>query len=110
MSCFAGHGMLYEGKQVLLTNEFDPKKGFYKKINVEACVRDLTASHPNLYWIAIFACCRELYDPQKHSGGISFEDALSLGKGKKVKTLMIGGNQVERNDSEEEENKGDGRG
>ena len=32
LSCFAGHGMLYEGKQVLLTNEFNPKKGFYNVI------------------------------------------------------------------------------
>ena len=30
LSCFAGHGMLKNGKQILLTNEFDSNRGFYK--------------------------------------------------------------------------------
>lgn len=30
LSCFAGHGMIKDGKQIVLTNEFD--KGFYKSI------------------------------------------------------------------------------
>ena len=40
LSCFAGHGMLKEGKQVVLTNEFE--KGFYKVLNVEADIRAQT--------------------------------------------------------------------
>ena len=47
LSCFAGHGMLYEGKQVLLTNEYDSKKGFYKRINVEEGIRALIIDKDN---------------------------------------------------------------
>ena len=74
LSCFAGRGLLKEGKQIVLTNEFD--KGFYKYINVESDVRALTKK-PNLYWIVIFACGRELYNQTQHTGGISLEEALA---------------------------------
>ena len=30
LSCFASHGMIFSGRQVILVNEFDSKKGFYK--------------------------------------------------------------------------------
>ena len=35
---------------------------------VESMVRDKAKSNPNSYWIAIFACCREIHSTVKHSG------------------------------------------
>ena len=66
--------MLKEGKQIVLTNEFE--KGFYRSLNIEADVR-IQTKKPNLYWVVVFACCRELYTPTKHCGGISLEEALA---------------------------------
>ena len=74
--------MIKDGKQAVLTNEF--AKGFYKFLNVEADVRAQT-KRPNLYWIVVFACCRELYNPvSKHKGGISLEEARAHDDKKKV--------------------------
>ena len=30
LSCYASHGMIMDGRQFILVNEFDSKKGFYK--------------------------------------------------------------------------------
>ena len=61
---FAGHGILKDGMQHLVLNEFDEQTGFYKLFNAEDYVRRLsTAFCLNSYFICLFACCRELYDP-----------------------------------------------
>ena len=36
---FAGHGVLFEGSQAILLNEFDKRSGFYKMKKVEAKLR-----------------------------------------------------------------------
>ena len=36
---FAGHGMINDGRQVLLVNEFDKSKTFYKLIGAEENIR-----------------------------------------------------------------------
>ena len=104
--------MVLDGKQILLTNEFDKRKGFYKVIHVEGGIRALTVNHPNLYWIVVFACCRELFKPKTHCGGISFEDALAMGRKDLVDKLIIDGEVEELKDPDEVEPKEqqDGRG
>ena len=39
LSCFASHGMIFSGRQVILLNEFDSAKGFYKIFGVEEIIR-----------------------------------------------------------------------
>ena len=60
--------MQVSGKQVVLLNEFEPNRGFYKWWGVEEDVRTLAELFPNSYQIAIFACCRQIYDPTRDSG------------------------------------------
>ena len=60
---FAGHGLLVEGQQILIYNEFDPKERFYKLLRAEAKLRAYAEIYPNSYIISIFACCRQMYDP-----------------------------------------------
>ena len=55
---FAGHGIIKEGQQVLLYNEFDPETGFYKLFRAEQKMRGWALIYPNLFVIGIFACCR----------------------------------------------------
>ena len=58
MFLFAGHGMIKEGAQVLLYNEFDKKSGFYKMFKAEEIIRNMAAEFDNSYLMGIFACCR----------------------------------------------------
>ena len=55
---FAGHGLMVEGQQNLLYNDFDPKEKFYKLLRAEAKLRTFAEIYPNSYIISIFACCR----------------------------------------------------
>ena len=71
LSCFASHGMIFSGRQVILVNEFDSKKGFYKIFGVEENIRMLAQKYPNAYLVVIYACCREIFMVAHHSGGIS---------------------------------------
>ena len=60
--CVAGHGMNYEGMQVLLLNEPSPDTNFYNFFMIERDIRAMTENFSNLYVIAFFACCREYYN------------------------------------------------
>ena len=62
---FAGHGVLLEGSQAILVNEFDKRSGFYKMKKVELKLRTLAESFPNAYVVGIFACCRQYFNPEK---------------------------------------------
>ena len=55
---FAGHGMIKDGSQVLLYNEFDKKTGYYKMLRAEKKIRHWAEIFPNSYLIGIYACCR----------------------------------------------------
>ena len=55
---FAGHGLLKEGEQVIVINEYDRSNGFYKLFMAESKLRDLAERYSNAYLIGIFACCR----------------------------------------------------
>ena len=54
----AGHGIMYEGGQALVINEFDPKREFYKLLKIEAWIRVTAKHYANTYFVGIFACCR----------------------------------------------------
>ena len=77
---FAGHGILKQGVQNIVLNEFDPKEGFYKMNPIEGVVRAMANMLQNAYFITIFACCREIYDWNKMHG---FFDADQVGKEEK---------------------------
>ena len=65
---FAGHGILRDGSQYLVFNQFDKQSKFYKMMNVEIFLRNCSDSYSNSYMIGIFACCREIYKPKVHTG------------------------------------------
>ena len=62
----AGHGMIHEGTQRLLLNEFDKTKKFYKLFPIEIHIRNMTKFQTNSYLIVTMACCREIYSPKRH--------------------------------------------
>ena len=62
---FAGHGIIKDGMQCLVLNEYDPQTKFYKLLRVEEKIRLYGAAFQNSYNIAIFACCRDVWDHNK---------------------------------------------
>ena len=62
----AGHGMIHEGTQRLLLNEFDKQRKFYKFFPIEINIRNMTKFQKNSYLIVVMACCREIYSPKRH--------------------------------------------
>ena len=41
----------------------------------EQNLRTIAEVFPNTYHVALFACCREIYDPQKHQAFPTAEEA-----------------------------------
>ena len=62
----AGHGMIKDGRQHLLLNEFDKRIEFYNLFPIEAHVRRITDKQNNSYLIVLVACCRENYNTRYH--------------------------------------------
>ena len=58
---FAGHGMMKNGSQCVLLNEFDKEENFYKTFSPEAAIRSNARYRSNTYHVAVFASCRENY-------------------------------------------------
>ena len=57
---FASHGMIRDGRQVILVNEYDKTTGFYNLLGVEENIRMAARMSSNSYYVSIFACCREI--------------------------------------------------
>ena len=76
LNCFACHGMMIDGRQVILINEYLKAKGFYKSVAAEKDIRDAASKYYNAYYLAIFACCRAIQCASKHSGCFSKEHVL----------------------------------
>ena len=76
----AGHGMIHEGSQRILLNEFDKFKKFYKLFPIEINVRNMTKYYKNSYLIVTMACCREIYIPDRHGNcvGAKTKDEAKL--------------------------------
>ena len=84
-SCFASHGMIQSGRQVILLNEFLSGKGFYKIFGVEENMRILAMKYSNAYIVVIYACCREIFMVAQHCGGISLNQVKEIELAKKVR-------------------------
>ena len=65
---FAGHGILMDGFQVLLVNEYNSATMYYKMFTAEKIIRHYASKYSNSYWISIFACCRQLYSAKTMKG------------------------------------------
>ena len=67
---FACHGAVVDGCQVAVINKFDEKIQFYEQIEVEKFLRQLKADKDvsNIYFLVLFACCRESFIPGKKTG------------------------------------------
>ena len=76
---FASHGIQENGSQGVVVNEFDKKTQYYKIWKVEAMIRLFAKLFPNSYHLSFFACCREVYDPFRHTGcvGGTQEEAVA---------------------------------
>jgi hypothetical protein len=85
LSCFASHGMIFSGRQVIHLNEFNSAKGFYKILAVEEIIRLLAQKYQNAYLVVIYACCREIFMVAHHSGGISLAQVNEIKLAKKVR-------------------------
>ena len=64
----AGHGIVNKGRQALLLNEFSETTKFYKFWAVESNIRSIATEFKNSYSMTFFACCREIFGAEKHSG------------------------------------------
>ena len=64
---------------MLIVNDYDKKTAFYKMWGIENDIRTLAKNNRNSYSVALFACCREIHNTQKHSGlfGGSEQQALA---------------------------------
>ena len=76
--CFASHGMIQDGRQVILVNEYSSAKGFYRFFGAEENMRTTSRTFANAYIVGIFACCREIFLVTQHSGGISLAKKLEM--------------------------------
>ena len=72
---FASHGMLYRSQQIVLLNNYDKSTCWYEMWFAEQNLRAIAEAFPNTYHVALFACCREIYDPQKHQAFPTAEEA-----------------------------------
>ena len=75
---FSCHGIDRSSNQHIVLNEFDKSTQFYKLLGAEAKIRVLSEELKNGYFIALFACCRELYSVNRHGrciGARSVEEA-----------------------------------
>ena len=76
---FAGHGMIKDGVQCFVLNQFNKIVGFYKLDAVESHIRGISKQCKNGYFVAAFACCREIWLEEKHAncvGAKSLEEAI----------------------------------
>ena len=70
---FAGHGMINNGVQCFVLNQFSRLDQWYKLIAVEIDIRSLSKQCKNSYQVSVFACCRENFTKALHSGCVEAE-------------------------------------
>jgi hypothetical protein len=59
---------MVSGQQVAVANIFDKREEFYEFIHAEQNIRVVAPSLPKVYFIVLFACCRENYHKGKIKG------------------------------------------
>ena len=80
MLLYAGHGMIRDGRQNFLLNQFDKKKGFYQLSAIEENFRGIPAKYMNSYMVGIVACCREIYIKERHCNCVGAIDSAEATK------------------------------
>ena len=70
--------MVFNGKTVVLLNEFDSGESFYKIAQIEHDIRRYAYYYPNSYQVGLFACCREILNRNVNSGGFTKEHAQAM--------------------------------
>ena len=71
----SGRGIENDSRQHLLFNEFDPAKKFYKMVDIEYSLQFIAKRQKNVYMIGVFSIGRRVFDPKKHTGFLTKEDA-----------------------------------
>lgn len=93
--------MIKNGCQVVLTNNFNEKTKFYEFINVEQIIRLESKNLLNVYFIALFACCREFFKKERKEGRqVNEPPADTLARDLHLKTCEITPAISARSDSE----------
>ena len=64
----AGRGVQYNGKHMMLLNEFDEICGFYSCWQIQREIEEISKTYPNSYQVAICASTREVLR-SVHTGG-----------------------------------------
>ena len=70
MYLFASHGGEFEGRQVIVINEFDKNNKFYKLYHSEKVIRLMAKNYSHSYHLCFYACCRENISRTTHTGGL----------------------------------------
>ena len=83
--CYASHGMIQDGRQMIVVNQFVESKGFYKLYGAEENMRTAARTFSNAYIVGIFACCREIFLVTQHSGCISLAQKNELDTQKRLR-------------------------
>ena len=71
---YAGHGMIRDGVQCILLNQYSKKSEFYMLHSVERDIRYVSELCKNAYLVGIFACCREIFIPKIHCACVKATD------------------------------------
>ena len=51
---------------MVVINAYDKRTTFYKMVPAEYAIRDGANKNKNAFYIGIFACCREIFNPKTH--------------------------------------------
>lgn len=46
----------------MATSNYDPKDNYYEFILIEGQIRTFAPDIPNVYFLILFACCREIFE------------------------------------------------
>jgi len=56
-----------DGRQIAIVNE-QKEEWSLQEVAVEHDIREIARKNRNVYVIGLFACCREIFNSQKHRG------------------------------------------
>ena len=62
LQMFASVGYICNGFQCIATSSFSQGRAFFELITIERITRDMAALAPNVYFLDLFACCREVFN------------------------------------------------
>ena len=68
MQTFACHGLVSDGAQECVINKFNKQDSYYERIRAEFYTRFIAVKYPNVFFLLLFACCRESYIDGKTKG------------------------------------------